>query len=60
MTVAMLLDNMTTEEYMRWNAYFEDREMERRRTENRAKGIVDFSDPQAGQQLITMVHAGGG
>jgi hypothetical protein len=59
MTVERLTDEMTMEEYMRWNAYFEDRELERKRAENRARGIVDFTDPQAAQQLVTMVHQGG-
>ena len=40
---------------MRWNYFFEERERERQRAENRARGVVDFTDPQAAQQLVTMV-----
>ena len=51
---------MTPSEYMGWSIYFEDREVERKRAEGRASGVVDFSDPQATQQLIGMVNAAGG
>lgn len=60
MTVSHLLDNMTSEEYLRWSAFFEDRERERQRAENRARGVVDFTDPQAADQLVSMVRAAGG
>ncbi len=54
------MDTMTPSDYMRWTIYFEDKEIERKRAENRAAGIVDFSDPQSTQQLIGMVHNAGG
>lgn len=60
MTVAQLLDSMTFEEYARWGAYFAEREREMRRAQNRARGVVDFTDPQAANQLVSMVHAKGG
>lgn len=60
MTVAQMLDAMTTEEYMRWTVYFEEAARERQREHNRAHGIVDFTDPQASAQLISMVHGTGG
>jgi hypothetical protein len=60
MTVAAMLDTLTTEEYLRWNAYFADRERERQRAENRARGVIDFTDPQGPEQLVSMVHAAGG
>lgn len=59
-TVGELLDTMTPAEYLSWSVYFEDREVQRERAENRAKGIVDFSDPEATAQLIGMVGSGGG
>lgn len=59
MTVSTLLDSMTTAEFRGWQVYFEDREQQRKWAENRAKGIVDFSDPQATQSLIAMVNSGG-
>ena len=55
-----LLDTMTPSEYAGWTVYFEERELERQRAEGRASGMVDFSDPQASQQLIGMVNAAGG
>jgi dihydrodipicolinate reductase len=59
MTVAQLTANMTMREYAQWSAYFEDKALERKRAENRAKGIVDFTDPQAASQLIGLVRNGG-
>lgn len=59
-TVGELLDTMTMPEYIQWSAFFEEREVHRRRAENRAKGIVDFSDPEASKQLIGMVSGAGG
>lgn len=47
-------------EFARWGDYFEGKEIARKRAENRAKGVVDFSDPQAAQQLIGMVASVGG
>lgn len=58
-TVAELLDTMTMTEYANWCRYFEERELERKRAENRARGIVDFTDPEAGAQLIALVQKGG-
>lgn len=43
---------------MRWNAFFEERDRARQRAENRARGVVDFTDPQAANQLVAMVGAG--
>lgn len=60
MTVAQMLDAMTLEEFARWSAFFEERERERQRADNRARGVVDMTDPQAAQQLVAMVHAKGG
>jgi len=53
------METMTMEEYMRWQAFFEEREMYRKRAENRARGVVDFTDPQAAGQLVTLVANGG-
>lgn len=55
MTVAQLCDAMTMEEYMRWEAFFAERERAQKRAENRARGVIDFSDPEASGQLIAAV-----
>lgn len=47
-------------EYRSWMRYFEERELDRKRAENRARGVIDFSDPEASQQLIAQVTAKGG
>lgn len=59
-TVGELLDTMTMTEYATWGRYFEERELERKRAENKRNGVIDFSDPEAGSQLIAMVNNGGG
>ncbi len=63
-TVNELLDTMTPREYIQWNVFFEERERERvmedMRSQQRIAGGVDFSDPDASQQLISMVNAAGG
>jgi len=51
---------MTMTEYVRWNVYFEEQAVQRQREHNRAHGIVDFTDPQAASQLISMVGGGKG
>ncbi len=58
MTVADMLESMTMREYLTWLAWFEERETQHKRTENRARGIVDFSDPKATAQLMAMVGKG--
>jgi len=49
---------MTPTEYATWNVYFEEQAVHRQRAENRAKGVVDFTDPKASAQLIGMVRGG--
>lgn len=57
-TVAELKDTITMNEYLDWSAWFEEQALERKRAENRAKGIIDFSDPQATQQLLAQLGKG--
>lgn len=54
-TVAELMDSMTMTELTMWNVFFEDRAIEQKRAENRARGVVDFTDPQSTAQLLQMV-----
>lgn len=57
-TVGELLDTMTPAEFASWQRFFEERERDRKRAEMRAKGIIDFTDPESTSQLIAAVQRG--
>lgn len=45
---------MSANEFIKWIAYFNEQYRRRKREENKAKGIIDFTDPEAGAQAISM------
>jgi hypothetical protein len=53
--VAELTETLTPSEYRMWLVWYAEREVHRKREENRRRGVIDFTDPQATQQLLTQL-----
>ena len=45
---------MSATEFLGWIAFFKEQHRKQKRAENKAKGIIDFTDPEAGAQAISM------
>jgi dihydrodipicolinate reductase len=54
MTVEEMKSRMSADEFMKWIIYFTELARRQKRAENKAKGIIDFTDPESTNQAIAM------